>query len=404
MAMQPVDPSLARAGSASPAAAGDPIVLEPRVRLSALAVGSEVNARMLSERAGGRFVAVVQGRQVEIALPVGARAGETVKLVVLADQPRLLLAARGDPGASSAGATLGRELTGLQRMGEDRAGAAAPAGAGRREVSLSAAGQSLHRLLAEIGSQAERGSGRAAGATASAPLIGAPPAPSAALASQIAAALARTLSASGLFYEAHQAQWVAGERSLAALKAEPQGRLAPLLFAMPATVDAEAAAARGTGAVGAAAAESPRSPGSSAAPAGAPARWHDAAIDPEIASLVHQQIQALDARAASWAGQVLPGMQLALTVHERTGEPDADDAAAPAGDWATQLAVMLPRLGQIEVRLTLRGDRLALSVSAGDALTVDRLSTAGDGLAGALDAVGLRIDSLRVAQRAAADE
>ncbi|MDK0999956.1 flagellar hook-length control protein FliK, partial [Burkholderia contaminans] len=51
------------------------------------------------------------------------------------------------------------------------------------------------------------------------------------------AALAQAVSESGLFYESHLAQWLAGQRPLAALMREPQARLA----AAPAPADPEAA-------------------------------------------------------------------------------------------------------------------------------------------------------------------
>ncbi|MBR7947854.1 flagellar hook-length control protein FliK, partial [Burkholderia cenocepacia] len=50
------------------------------------------------------------------------------------------------------------------------------------------------------------------------------------------AALAQAVSESGLFYESHLAQWLAGQRPLAALMREPQARLATAL----APVDPEA--------------------------------------------------------------------------------------------------------------------------------------------------------------------
>ncbi|HDR9731995.1 TPA: flagellar hook-length control protein FliK, partial [Burkholderia aenigmatica] len=43
------------------------------------------------------------------------------------------------------------------------------------------------------------------------------------------AALAQAVSESGLFYESHLAQWLAGQRPLAALMREPQARLAVAL-------------------------------------------------------------------------------------------------------------------------------------------------------------------------------
>ncbi|EOH6282417.1 flagellar hook-length control protein FliK, partial [Burkholderia cenocepacia] len=50
------------------------------------------------------------------------------------------------------------------------------------------------------------------------------------------AALAQAVSESGLFYESHLAQWLAGQRPLAALLREPQARLATALA--PADPDA----------------------------------------------------------------------------------------------------------------------------------------------------------------------
>ena len=49
---------------------------------------------------------------------------------------------------------------------------------------------------------------------------GAPPLPAV-----CAALLKDAVSKSGLFYESHQAQWVAGEKSLVDILREPQGRL-----------------------------------------------------------------------------------------------------------------------------------------------------------------------------------
>ena len=43
--------------------------------------------------------------------------------------------------------------------------------------------------------------------------------------SDLASKLSKAFSQSGLFYEAHQVQWITGERSLEELLAEPQGKL-----------------------------------------------------------------------------------------------------------------------------------------------------------------------------------
>ncbi|HIH2693465.1 TPA: flagellar hook-length control protein FliK, partial [Burkholderia cenocepacia] len=74
---------------------------------------------------------------------------------------------------------------------------------------------------------------------ARAPAASGPATPASAQASSAAAArdaLAQAVSESGLFYESHLAQWLAGQRPLAALMREPQARLATAL----APVDPEA--------------------------------------------------------------------------------------------------------------------------------------------------------------------
>jgi hypothetical protein len=238
--MGPVDPPI-RVGTAisPPSAASPTLALDRRISPGSLAVGQELNARLLSDRTGGRFLALIDGRAVEVVLPPGAKAGDTLRLTVTAEQPRLVLSGQADarigtgPGATAAGADA------ASSAGPDDA-QAQPARAAT-DVSVGAGGRALTRLVADIASAAA--GARApdpdpdAGATQGnrgAPLVALPAAGRGELAGQLAAALARTFSGSGLFYESHQAQWVAGERSLDSLRQEPQGKLPPLPPAAPA--------------------------------------------------------------------------------------------------------------------------------------------------------------------------
>ncbi|SOY59390.1 flagellar hook-length control protein FliK [Cupriavidus taiwanensis] len=71
-----------------------------------------------------------------------------------------------------------------------------------------------------------------------------PAAPTAASAQATAAALANAVGQSGLFYESHLAQWVAGARGLASLRQEPQAQVpVPGRPAVPASASQGAAAA-----------------------------------------------------------------------------------------------------------------------------------------------------------------
>lgn len=411
--MGPVDPPI-RVGTtiAPPSAASPTLALDRRISPGSLAVGQELNARLLSDRAGGRFLALIDGRPVEVVLPPGARAGDTLRLTVTAEQPRLVLSGQADARVGTgSGAT-------ATAAGADAASPASPDGAQAQpartatEVSVSAGGRALTRLVADIASAAAgaRAPDPDAGATQAnraVPLVALPAAGRGELAGQLAAALARTFSGSGLFYESHQAQWVAGERSLDSLRQEPQGKLPPLPPAAPAASSlagtpaaqlqgtaTEADAIRPAPTTAREGATAPATSGTAAPGAGALAGVVDAAS----ASLVQQQLATLDAGRAGWSGLVLPGVPASIVVQERPApsEDDAEGTPEPAADWATTVSVVLPRLGAVDARLLLRGDRLLLSVAADEASGADELAAAREQLVSALADAGLKVDAVQV--------
>ena len=406
--MSPIDPPIRVGPSiAPPAPASAVLAIEGRIAPGSLTVGQEVAARVLSDRAGGRFLALIDGRQVEIVLPPGARAGDTVRLTVTAEQPRLVLSARGEARAGVA--------AGAQGAAAVPAGLPSASGLAASDVSLSASGRALTRLVADISAAAAGASTADANApaadaagpdavgprtTPAAPLIARPAGGRAELAGQLAGALARTFSGSGLFYESHQAQWVAGERSLDSLRQEPQGRLPPLPAVTAGALDAARMASAGL-----------REPTAPTQPISAPTQPVSVppqgssplagVVDPASASLVQQQLATLDAGSAGWTGLVLPGVPARIAVQERPRPSGEETDAAPeaAADWSTTVSVTLPRLGTIDARLLLRGDRVMLSVAAGEGPGGDELAAARQQLLDALAAAGLRVDALQVEGR-----
>jgi hypothetical protein len=115
-------------------------------------------------------------------------------------------------------------------------------------------------------------------------------------------------------------------------------------------------------------------------------------VDAASASLVQQQLATLDAGRAGWSGLVLPGVPAGIVVQERPApsEDDAEETPEPAADWATTVSVVLPRLGAVDARLLLRGDRLLLSVAAEEASGADELAAAREHLVSALADAGLK--------------
>ncbi|MBR8440581.1 flagellar hook-length control protein FliK, partial [Burkholderia cenocepacia] len=127
---------------------------------------------------------------------------------------------------------VGRVLDAISRSGGD----ATPAIVGRLPLLADPA-----VLLSDtpVPARAPAASGPAAPATPASAQASSAAAARDALAPPVAAlraALAQAVSESGLFYESHLAQWLAGQRPLAALMREPQARLATAL----APVDPEA--------------------------------------------------------------------------------------------------------------------------------------------------------------------
>ncbi|MFC5475974.1 flagellar hook-length control protein FliK [Paraherbaspirillum soli] len=334
-------------------------------------------------------------------------------------------------------------------------------------------------------------SGSAAPVRGSAPLWSSAQAP---LPQQLATALARTVTGSGLFYESHLIQFAAGERTLAQLAQEPQARLGPLaqshpellsgdpqqalpepnaalipqpavgvgaqqgmangelpIFAGPAASivkppadsagtkpqleahvvasaqdvppaglrshpgpyssasAANVAAAYGMAAADASGTVAPARPqhAPSAMPAASPAESVHvdnhvanvaAAMHPDAVALVRQQLELLAAPVFCWSGEAWPNAKMDWEIRQRQqGQPDADDADAASKVWSTRLAMSLPNLGALELRLSMNGGSLQAHLAAADDASMAALRADGDDLRQRLTAAGLQLTALQFA-------
>ncbi|AOK18047.1 ribonuclease E [Burkholderia cepacia] len=261
-------------------------------------------------------------------------------------------------------------------------------------------------------------------------------------------ALAQAVSESGLFYESHLAQWLAGQRPLAALMREPQARLLAPADAHPPAADsvlddlldarlplpspAPRAAAQQTPGQGTPAGAPPRAPahdflgpdavharGAGAAdarPETADSRWTparaalaDAAssdaqgaapvtVHPAAVPLVRQQLDALATDQFRWTGEAWPGARLDWTI-----EPDDPGSRAPRGDdgpgdgiaWRTRLTLTLPSLGTVDAELVLNGEQLVARLRANE-IGAGRLARHEAALRQRLEVSGLRVGGLSI--------
>ncbi len=189
----------------------------------------------------------------------------------------------------------------------------------------------------------------------------------------IAQALQGALETSGLFYESHLADWVGGQRSLDAIRTEPQA----LLHSRPSTLEPAGNAMADTGIANAAA----------------------------LNSIVNAQLDVIDSGQLRWRGELWPGMPAEIWLQRDTQDrPDGDNTDAQQRNgqdaderdgrrWQARLVTTLPALGKISTRFTLQGERLDLTLASADASTAMALKTAAPQLAGSLQATGLTLQA-----------
>lgn len=198
-------------------------------------------------------------------------------------------------------------------------------------------------------------------------------------ASALRLAVANALSGSGLFYEAHLAQWVAGTRTREALLNEPQARLTLREVAAsrdPARADANMA---------------PRG-----AEARAPAHELHGVLHRNTVTLVQQQLAALETGAIVWRGEAWRGQTLEWTVQRDSGAHDTDVGEDGYGHWRTRLCLTLPQLGTVDATLGIDARGLEVRITAADPGAANALRGASGALAAALAQAGLNIRRLEV--------
>jgi hypothetical protein len=152
---------------------------------------------------------------------------------------------------------------------------------------------------------------------------------------ELALALRTALVRSGLFYESHLANWVAGQDNLDGLLQEPQNRLAANEAARQPVNEATRATATVPGMTEPAAAK-PANP---------------------LHTLLTQQLQVLESPQFVWKGELWPGQPLEWQIRrvedEAPGQERPADTDSGAPRWESSIRVTLPRLGTLVLHLHL---------------------------------------------------
>lgn len=344
--------------------------------LPELRPGQTFTARIQEVLPENTYRALVAGKQLTLQLPEGAKTGDTLELVVIDRTPKVVIAKVATDAAAAKGA-----------------------GEPYPYANLSRAGQMIGQLLL-----AEGETPKPAPLSRGQALLAQPPAGAA----ELAPALQKAVAQSGLFYESHQAQWVAGKLPTEQLLREPQGqRSAPATLAahgLPGPA-AETAARPATAPVppptlmrtffGAEEAAAPTPAPAAAAAAATSTTAAVNGVPDELRPLVQQQLDAAATQRLVWHGEVWPQQTMDWeVVREDGGNRETGEEEATA--WRTTLRLEMPRLGEVAASLRLTASGIHLTLTTPVDASADDLRAEAPRLAGALDAAGIPLLSFQV--------
>jgi hypothetical protein len=301
----------------------------------AFELGQKVQGAIQSQVSTGVFKVRVLEQMLQMQLPASLKSGDVIELQVMSLQPRLTFSL----SASTNPLSTPEQLS------------------------------TTSRLLSTLSQQPiEKAFVRS---THSEPLMAVADAPPDT--KVLAGKLHESLSQSGLFYESHQAQWIAGSRSTAQLLQEPQNQLTD-------PVKTAIASLSGSTLTSTAHSDNPLS-----------------SIPNAIQPLVQQQLNALETRQVLWQGQVWPNQAMDWEIHEETPHSGSTYNETEDGQWATQIRLDLPHLGEVAAMLRFSAKGLSITLDASGGQTRKLFGVASSQLTAALAERGIKVASTLVA-------
>lgn len=311
-------------------------------KLSGLVAGQRIMAEIQALLPNGTYRALINQRNITLALPFAARSGDSLELQVTESDGKLALAVvshqQGDqkPAREAVSATLSRT------------------------------GQLISNLFS--GANEAENDSKALPLNGNRPIASTPPGS----AQDILPLLKEAITKSGMFYESHQAEWIEGRFAKSALLQEPQGKLSAASAFANHPADARNTTASPT-MQAATAGEQPRpvlSPTPSgidqasiakSAPETHPLQSSTQIVAPQTQPIVQQQLEALASQTFVWQGQIWPGQDMRWEIEE-DGRHRQESGDSTAEIWRTNLDLKFPVLGGISARVHLVEDQVALSI------------------------------------------
>lgn len=317
--------------------------------------GQKLNATVLATLPNGRFQVLVSDMFLDMNLPKNTQPGQNIELTFISGQPKLTFAMTKD----------------LEMAAQSQS-----------SVKLSDTARFLGGLLERLSTmKSEEGSPLAKVA----PLIAGAPTDTKALAQVLHGAISK----SGLFYESHQAQWVAGQRPLSELLQEPQGRLSTSPMVTKEVGGQMAPVAHGAQNNPKVQVGNENIQHLATKPGGA----MDEKVHPQTLPLVQQQIETLDTRQMVWQGQIWPQQNMRWEIEERAAR-EGEGEEFPV--WQTRLRLQMPNLGDVTAVLALAPQGIKIDIDVADDATGSLMRASQPELGQAFDRAGLKLTGVVV--------
>jgi hypothetical protein len=374
-------------------------------RLAQIAVGQQLQAKVLSTYNDGSYLVRIANTAARMVLPSATRTGDNLVLTMVGKDPRPTFqlnetsTAAADEESSSvslsaAGRSMEKDLQSLAAA-TPRGGAAAavigrdtllPDSNGKTplpENAGQAAPESTKTTLSNVGKlvdallHASEESQLPHAIKPNAPLVTTP-----ANTTQLAGALHDTIALSGVFYESHMAAWSEGKRPLALLQREPQAQLQQLQQQTLAQL------------------------GQQAATSSTDLLNSSDPVHTQLGQIVNLQLNTQEQQRVVWHGEVWPGQQMDWEINrEGGGTPQhgsngADDEAVPT--WHSLMRFEFDHLGTVSASIRLVGQQIHMQLRTDNDIAAGALRTHGKRLSDAMQAAGSPLDSLIVKRDAEA--
>jgi len=355
-------------------------------KLSGLVAGQKVMAEIQAMLPNGTYRAVINQRNITLALPFSAKSGDTLELQVTESDGKIALA-----------------VVSHQEGNEGKAAREAVS------ATLSRTGQFISQLFAKPEESKE--GAKALVLNGNQPIAKAPPNS----AQDILPLLKQAITQSGMFYESHQAEWVEGRFPKNALLQEPQGKLskpfAPDALTPPSASTASPVSVTSNDTAKPTSAVPPQPPSAAETPVGQKI-VSDAGqtigsgqlIAPQTQPIVQQQLDALATQNFVWQGQAWPGQNMRWEIEEDGSKRGASGEEID-DSWQTRLSLVLPTLGGVNAQIRLQREQVILSINVNHAETRSLMQAESNSLRQQLQDAGLVLTGIGITQEnAGADD